>query len=90
MKYELPFLVDLAGVGQNLQDQPIFGVSQSINLPVQEQLLQEPEALTQFFSEAAGPFSSLNGLIAFEKVPQPFRSNFSRPALNALKTLPAD
>ncbi|KAF6228247.1 hypothetical protein HO133_007977 [Letharia lupina] len=86
----IPVLVDLAGVGQNLQDQPIFGVSKPINLPIQQNLLQEPEALTQFLQEAAGPFSSLNGLIAFEKVPQLLRSNFSRAALNALKKFPAD
>lgn len=61
-----------------------------INLPVQQQLLREPGALTQFLQGATGPFSSLNGLIAFENIPQPFRSNFSRAALNALKDVPAD
>ena len=89
-KQSIPVIVDSAGVGQNLQDQPVFSVSIPINLPVQHQLLQEPEALTQFLHDAAGPFSSLNGLIAFEKVPQAFRSNFSRAALNALKDHPAD
>ncbi len=89
-KYSIPILIDLAGVGQNLQDQPIFGLSQPINLPIQQKLLRDPEAVTQFLQEAAGPFSSLNGLIAFEKVPQQLRSKFSQPALNALKTFPAD
>lgn len=77
-------------MGQNLQDQPVFSVSKPINLPIQQKLLQEPEALTQFLQDSSGPFSSLNGLIAFEKVPQPFRSNFSRAALNALDNIPAD
>ncbi|KAL9129094.1 MAG: hypothetical protein Q9217_002366 [Psora testacea] len=89
-KFSIPVLADLAGVGQNLQDQPVFVISQPINLPIQAHLLQDPESLTQFLQEAAGPFSSLNGLIAFEKVPQLLRSNFSRAALHALESLPAD
>ena len=83
-------IADLAGVGGNLQDQPIFGVSHSINLPVQQQLLQQPEALTQLLQNGSGPLSSLNGLIAFEKIPRPFRSNFSSVALKALGKLPQD
>lgn len=77
-------------MGQNLQDQPIFSVSRAIGLPVQGQFLQTPEALTQFFQNGSGPFPSLNGLIAFEKIPQPLRSEISPAALSRLRALPGD
>ncbi|KAL8911362.1 MAG: hypothetical protein Q9171_003456 [Xanthocarpia ochracea] len=89
-EYSIPVLADLPGVGQNLQDQPIFGLSQGIDIPVQGRLLQEPEALEQFLQNASGPFSSLNGLIAFEKVPPRLRMNISQPALDSLRKLPDD
>lgn len=90
-EYSIPVLSDLPGVGQNLQDQPIFSLSQGINIPVQANLLQKPEALDQFLRNASGPFSSLNGLIAFEKVPPRLRGNISHAALDALrKRLPND
>lgn len=62
----------------------------AITLPVQQQLVQEPEALTQYLQNATGPLSSLNGLIAFEKIPPSFRSNFSSAALKSLDKLPTD
>ncbi|KAI4220589.1 MAG: hypothetical protein L6R36_007519, partial [Xanthoria steineri] len=83
--YSIPILSDLPGVGQNLQDQPIFTLSQGINIPVQANLLQKPEALDQFLRNASGPFSSLNGLVAFEKVPPRLRGNISHAALDALR-----
>ena len=39
---------------------------------------------------AAGPLSSLNGLIAFEKIPDNIRHNFSPAALSALAWFPTD
>lgn len=89
-EYSIPVLSDLPGVGQNLQDQPIFSLSQGINIPVQAKSLQAPEALDQFLRNASGPFSSLNGLIAFEKLPPRLRDNISHAALNALRRLPID
>ncbi|KAL8920045.1 MAG: hypothetical protein Q9172_004675 [Xanthocarpia lactea] len=89
-EYSIPVLADLPGVGQNLQDQPIFGLSQGIDIPVQGRLLQEPEALEQFLQNASGPFSSLNGLIAFEKVPPRLRMNISQSALDSLQKLSDD
>ncbi|KAI4160593.1 MAG: hypothetical protein LQ342_005614 [Letrouitia transgressa] len=89
-KYAIPVLVDLPGVGQNLQDQPTFGIAHAIEIPVQRQLVQEPKAQIQLIQNATGPLSSLNGLIAFEKVPRPFRSNFSSVALESLDKLSAD
>lgn len=89
-KHGIPVLVDLPGVGQNLQDQPIFSVLRAIDIPVQGQFIQTPEALTQFLQNGSGPFSSLNGLIAFEKIPRPLRNEISPAALSRLRALPGD
>ncbi len=54
------------------------------------QVLRRPESVLEFLNDASGPFSSLNGMIAFEKVPQSFRRNFSTAAVAALNQFPAD
>ena len=89
-KYDIPVLSDLPGVGQNLWDQLIFSVGAEVNLPVQAQLMSQPAALSDFLSSASGPFSSLNGMIAFEKIPQFLRANFTRAATTALGRFPND
>lgn len=83
-------LSDLSGVGQNLWDQLIFSTATEVNLPTQAQLITQPAALTEFRSSASGPFSSLNGMIAFEKIPQFLRSNFTKAAATALAQFPND
>ncbi len=89
-KYSIPVVADRSSVGSNLQDQPTFSVSVPISLPAGQQLIRESESLTQLLQEAAGPLSSFNGLIAFEKIPQPFRGNFSRGCPKALDRVPTD
>ncbi|KAL8838459.1 MAG: hypothetical protein Q9170_002134 [Blastenia crenularia] len=93
-KYSIPVLSDLAGVGQNLWDQLLFSVAKQVDLPSQAQFLTEPQniarATSEFLSDASGPFSSFNGMIAFEKIPTALRSNFSKAALTALAQFPAD
>ncbi|KAL8951236.1 MAG: hypothetical protein Q9222_002781, partial [Ikaeria aurantiellina] len=89
-EFSIPVISDLPGVGQNLQDQPIFRLSQGIDIPVRRQLLQKPEALEQYVQNRTGPFSSLPGLLAFEKIPAGLRGNFSQAALQSLKDLPVD
>jgi choline dehydrogenase len=90
-KYSIPVLSNLAGVGQNLWDQIFFNVLRQVNLPTQAQLLQQSTTvLSQFLTDASGPLSSLNGVAAFEKIPQPLRSKFTRAALTALAQFPTD
>jgi choline dehydrogenase len=89
-KYSLPVLSDLAGVGQNLWDQLLFSVLRQVNLPTQAQLLQQSETLSEFLNDASGPFSSFNGVAAFEKIPKDLRYNFTKAALTALDQFPAD
>ena len=65
-----------------------------MNIPTAAQLITEPQfaAATEqeYLTNAAGPLSSMNGFIAFEKIPPNLRSTFTQPALTALSSLPAD
>jgi len=59
-------------------------------LPTAMQLMTESGSVEQYLQDAAGPFSSQNGYIAFEKIPVDLRSNFTPAALSALQWLPSD
>ena len=89
-RQNIAVISDLPGVGQNLWDQPIFSIATQINVPTQAQSITQPAALIEFISSASGPYSSLNGMIAFEKIPRFLRANFTRPAVTALSQFPAD
>ena len=93
-RHSIRVISDLQGVGQNLWDQPIFGVQHEINLPIQAQLISDPQsaarAVSEFLEDASGPYSSLNGMIAFEKIPKALRTNFTGAALAALDQFPVD
>ena len=93
-KYNITVISDLAGVGQNLWDQILFPVTQMMNLPTAAQLITDPRSTIQtqqeYTQEAAGPLSSQNGFIAFEKVPSTLRKDFTPSALRQLASLPPD
>ena len=93
-KFGIPVLSDLPGVGQNLWDQILFSVSRPIDVPSALQLITLPnlaaETQRQYTENKNGPLSSENGLIAFEKIPQSLRQNFTPAALQQLDSLPSD
>ena len=65
-----------------------------MDLPTAAQLITEPqyaaETRQEYVQEAAGPLSSMNGFIAFEKIPSTLRNNFTNAALSMLASLPQD
>ncbi|KAK6598714.1 choline dehydrogenase [Botrytis cinerea] len=93
-EYEIPIISDLSGVGQNLWDQIIFPVAHAMDVPTGAELITEPQysqnTLQQYLNHATGPLSSENGFIAFEKIPQTLRSNFTSAALSDLASFPSD
>ncbi|PQE05631.1 choline dehydrogenase protein [Rutstroemia sp. NJR-2017a BBW] len=93
-QYRIPIISALSGVGQNLWDQIIFPVVRAMDIPTGAQLITEPQysqkTLQQYLEHAAGPLSSENGFIAFEKIPKTLRSNFTAAALADLATFPSD
>jgi choline dehydrogenase len=85
---------DLAGVGQNLWDQIFFDVLSGVSTPNTAALVsdptKQPELLEEYIQEAKGPYSSTGGFIAFEKIPAPYRKNFTARTASLLATLPSD
>lgn len=90
----IPVVSDLAGVGQNLQDQIFFSVQNGMDTPSSPSILsdpaQEPAALRAYLADAAGPYSSAGGYIAFEKLPNSSRAALSARTQALLGALPAD
>ncbi|KAI8933926.1 hypothetical protein NX059_009619 [Plenodomus lindquistii] len=83
---------DLPGVGQNLWDQIFFNVLRGITVPNTGTYIATPEqqaqAATEYFSNAAGPYSSAGGYLSFEKLPN--RAAFSSRTSDLLAKFPAD
>ena len=94
LKDDIAVVSNLEGVGQNLWDQILFPVVHAVDLPTAAQLITEPqfaaETRQQYVDRATGPLSSLNGFIAFEKIPLGLRENFTERALSKLSLLPQD
>jgi choline dehydrogenase len=84
----------LAGVGQNLWDQLLFPIIHAMNVPTAAEYITAPQyaqkTVQQYLNSASGPLSSMNGFIAFEKIPQNLRSSFTPAAQADLAKLPAD
>ena len=49
-----------------------------------------PSIVTEYLANQTGPFTSLSGLIAFEKLPQSSRISFTHAVNSSLDTLPDD
>ena len=93
--HNIPVHVDLPGVGQNLQDHPLFWTQHRVNVPTISAALNNPAILAaaqQAYDEhAAGPLTiPAPGLIGWEKLPEPQRSNLSTSTRKALDDFPAD
>ncbi|KAK5660446.1 hypothetical protein OQA88_12991 [Cercophora sp. LCS_1] len=90
----IPVVADLPGVGQNLQDPIFFSVQSGVKTPSLASELADPARqaaiLAQYQTNAAGPFSSAGGYIAFEKLPLSSRLGFSVRTAGLLASLPLD
>ncbi len=90
----IPVVADRPGVGQNMQDHIYFGPSYRVN-GLTFSTLSNPavaaQAAKDFNERAAGPYTNpTTDVLAWEKVPEPLRSNMSNTTLAALATYPAD
>lgn len=95
-KYGIPVLKDLPGVGQNMWDHALFGVSHRVNVPTSSAGLNDPslayKANEAFIEKGAGPLATFGaGVYGWEKLPEPYRSKLSASSRDRLaKTFPAD
>lgn len=91
--HNIPVIVELPGVGQNLWDQIFFDVLSGVNTPNTGALIADPtqsaKILSEYINNASGPYSSTGGFIAFEKIP-PAQRNFTKRTISLLNTLPSD
>jgi choline dehydrogenase len=77
-QHNIPVLSNLPGVGQNLQDQPLIGISHRVNVPTSSQLINDPlyaaAAAKDYLQNGTGPLAGPPGLLAFERISdtQPF------------------
>ncbi|RDW91659.1 glucose-methanol-choline oxidoreductase [Coleophoma crateriformis] len=93
-QHGIPVIADRPGVGQNMQDHIFFGPSYRVNAPTASSFSNPAfaaQAAKDFNERAAGMYTNpAADVIAWEKVPQPLRSNMSQRTLAALATYPAD
>ncbi|TAQ89185.1 hypothetical protein B7494_g2484 [Chlorociboria aeruginascens] len=94
-QFNIPVISPLAGVGQNLWDQPYYHLHYQVNVTTMTQM-ENPEyaaaAAEAYFRSGTGPLSTGNAgeVIGFDKFPQPYRSRFSNATLEHLATFPDD
>lgn len=90
----IPVIADRPGVGQGMQDHIYFGPSYRVNAPTMSALGYADfaaAAAKDFNENAAGMYTNpTTDVIAWEKVPQPLRSQLSNSTLAALAKYPAD
>ncbi|KAI0107836.1 GMC oxidoreductase [Nemania sp. FL0031] len=93
--YNIKVVSDLPGVGQNMQDHVIFGISQGVNL-VTASNLGNPTFFQQqnqlYMDQAAGLLTQPGvEFLAWEKLPNATRKSFSKSTLTTLDSqYPAD
>ncbi len=91
--HSIPVIADRPGVGQNLQDQIVFGISRGVNAPTASSYDSAAYSAAQaalFDSSAAGPLTDLGAdMTAWEKVTANMTS-VSSTTRAALARYPAD
>ncbi|KAI1404103.1 GMC oxidoreductase [Hypoxylon fuscum] len=85
---DIPIVADRPGVGQNMQDHIVFGVSHRVN-SMTASSYNNPDVLAAqiklFDEQAAGMFTSpATDILAWEKLPNSTRSSFANDTLDVL------
>jgi choline dehydrogenase len=93
-QYGISVVVNLPGVGQNLQDQPLVGAAYRVDVPTSSKLVNDlnyaAEAATSYLANGTGPLAGPPGLIAFDRISESRPDLLSNATLSALKRYPDD
>jgi choline dehydrogenase len=93
-QFGIPVIADRSGVGQNMQDHIYFGPSYRVNGLTFSSLADvniAAEAAKEYNENATGLYTNpTTDVLAWEKIPEPYRSNMSNETLNKLATFPDD
>ncbi|RAH68282.1 GMC family oxidoreductase [Aspergillus aculeatinus CBS 121060] len=92
-QHNIPQLVDLPGVGQNMWDHLLFGPSYRVRLITGTNIANNyafaAEQLALYFSVRRGLFTNPSAdYLAWEKIPDPLRQRFSADTLRNLSWFP--
>lgn len=93
-QHSIPQIAHLPGVGQNMQDQPFFGVQNRVSVPTSSKLLNDAEyaaeAAMAYLANGTGPLAGPPGLLAFERLSDTKPQLLSNATLAALQAYPND
>lgn len=95
-QFGIPCIKDLPGVGQNMQDHAVFGVSHRVKVPTSSASANNPalaaQLAQQYLHNATGPLAIFGpGYYGFEKLPEPYRSHLRPESRDLLdRRFPAD
>ena len=94
-KFDIPAVSTLEGVGQNMWDHVFFGPSYRVNIDTFTRLandkLYTASQLLPFAAQQKGPLTNpVCDFLAWEKVPETLRSNFTQDTLDKLSKFPTD
>lgn len=93
-KYNITPIQVLPGVGQNMRDQPILGITYQVNFPTASMLVNSPayaaQAAQEYLVNATGILSANPEYLLFEKLPAAQRAALSNSSLADLDTFPSD
>ncbi|KAK4545584.1 hypothetical protein LTR36_002934 [Oleoguttula mirabilis] len=94
-KYNIPVIHDLPGVGQNMEDNPLFGITFAVDVETSSSYSNNPArfgaAITEYNENRTGFLTSSGAdAISFEKLVNMDRLNISAKAKQTLAWVPED
>lgn len=94
-QFDIPVVVDLPGVGQNMWDHVLFGPSYRVKVDTFTKVVRDPvylaEQLVNYIVNKNGPLTSNSAdFLGWEKVPDKYLSNFTAQAKQDLAAFPDD
>ncbi|KAI6912136.1 GMC oxidoreductase [Hortaea werneckii] len=95
-KFDIPVVSDLAGVGQNLWDQPFgFGISYRVNVLTGSNFALDPvfaaNAVASYLANATGPLAAPASFLAYERISDAAPELLSDSTIEAIRDcFPAD
>ncbi|KAJ5124405.1 Glucose-methanol-choline oxidoreductase [Penicillium bovifimosum] len=93
--FDIPCIKDLPGVGQNMQDHPIFGTAHRVNVLTASAAANNATVAAlsadQYVQNASGSLSIFGpGYYGWEKLPSAFRANLTEESRRTLDSFPSD
>lgn len=92
--FSIPVISALEGVGKNLQDHCLWGISHEVSVETASRIMGFPEyaqqVLSDYMTSATGPLCAPHGPLGFEKLTGEALSSLSPASQTAISHLPAD